>query len=66
MQGLVDNQQVSKHNLNSTFCTFQNDCLDFETPSQIPGEDQGFQETGGGGRGDRSSQPRQVSTGDIL
>ena len=66
MQGLIDTQQVSKHNLKSKFSIFQNDILDFETPPQIPGEDQGFQETGGGGRGDRSSQPRQVSTGDIL
>ena len=59
MQGLVDNQQVSKHNLNSAHFRMIFWIL-------IPGEDQGFQATGGGGRGDRSSQPRQVSTGDIL
>ena len=50
----------------SKFSIFKKDILDFETSPQIPGEDQGFQATGGGGRGDRSSQPRQVSTGDIL
>ena len=32
MQGLIDNQQVSKHNLKSKFSIFQNDFLDFETP----------------------------------
>ena len=32
MQGLIDNQQVSKHNLKSKFSIFQDDFLDFETP----------------------------------
>ena len=31
MQGLIDNQQVSKHNLKSKFSIFQDDFLDFET-----------------------------------
>ena len=33
---------------------------------QIPGEDQGFQAAGGGGRGDCRSQPRQVPTGEVM
>ena len=67
MQGLIDNQQVSKHKLKWKLCftIYYFWKKNFET-LLTSGEDQGFQAAGGGGGRNCCSQSRQVSTGELL